>query len=355
MLLKKKDLTRFLKVAKRFKATDVKIVIDGPGIGLWAYNVYGGRYVSLMDFSPDVVGDKGKLEFVTNIFCLDAVRTLKDKVFQVLVVDGVVKIGGVALRKINITFPDTEFILSKQGVIRKWEDLVRISPFAGTDMTRSFMNGFYFDIDRDTVVTTNGRSLGLVSNAFDGVPEGNSFIMGFRDGLLDCGFNGKVEFGVMNESRYFTDGKLTFIGKEVDGNYPNYGRVVPHEKGATVYVSGEEVDHAFRSLKEKMELSISSTLNKDKIFFDFSTPGKVKGWGYKVVLKDGDWVTEPTEVVGEVDFPTIPDNRFFSAGTWFDIFKDKTKTYEICTPKIENGPGLIKSGFISFVLMPLRR
>ena len=106
------------------------------------------------------------------------------------------------------------------------ESAGRLAPFASTDNLRFFMNGIYIDSENKVLVATDGRRLGYLSYESE-LPSMIVTVNTFAkiDGM------GESIYTVSNtqSSKWFSfenDDKVV-VSKLIDGNFPNWKKVVP--------------------------------------------------------------------------------------------------------------------------------
>lgn len=121
-------------------------------------------------------------------------------------------------------------------------DLAGIEPFIGKEEVRYYLNGIY--LCKKGLIATNGRIMITHDKLMDiesGVIIPRQMVKLMKDGgLLEiCGdyarFNGNI------------------IGKLVDGNYPDYERVIPQENELTIMVDKKALLNALKEVKPFLE------------------------------------------------------------------------------------------------------
>ena len=170
---------------------------------------------------------------------IDLVATAEDRV-EITCGDGIYKI---------IRMPDKEFpqLLSVEGETlsiggEALRDVIQKTEYAAsTEEVRTFLNGLYFNFleDRTEVVATDGKRLALARcEPLNLQGEAKEFIVplkAVREIPRTFADAGEVDISVFGNQILFTDGNVTLTTRLVDGEYPNYQKIIPRtSKGKTV-------------------------------------------------------------------------------------------------------------------------
>lgn len=105
------------------------------------------------------------------------------------------------------------------------ESAGRLAPFASTDNCRFFMNGIYIDSENKVLVATDGRRLGYLSYE----SELPSMIVTVNTFAKAEGMGEVIYTVSKNDDRWFKieNDNLIIVSKLIDGQFPNWKRVVP--------------------------------------------------------------------------------------------------------------------------------
>lgn len=105
------------------------------------------------------------------------------------------------------------------------ESAGRLAPFASTDNLRFFMNGIYIDSENKVLVATDGRRLGYLSYE----SELPSMIVTVNTFTKAEGMGEVIYTVSKNNDRWFKieNDNLIIVSKLIDGQFPNWKRVVP--------------------------------------------------------------------------------------------------------------------------------
>lgn len=105
------------------------------------------------------------------------------------------------------------------------ESAGRLIPFASTDTCRFFLNGIYIDSENKALVATDGRRLGYLS--FES--ELPSMIITVNTFAKAEGMGEVIYTVSKNDDKWFKieNDNLIIVSKLIDGQFPNWKRVVP--------------------------------------------------------------------------------------------------------------------------------
>ncbi|MFZ5468547.1 MAG: DNA polymerase III subunit beta [Myxococcota bacterium] len=126
-------------------------------------------------------------------------------------------------------------------------EMIRKTSFAiSTDETRYILNGVFFEPregGKVRMVATDGHRLALVERALDGDFKLKSGVIMPRKGLfelrrlLDEAPDAEVQLGFAQSSALFKKPGLTMVMRLIDGQFPEYQRVIPKEGERQVTVN----------------------------------------------------------------------------------------------------------------------
>jgi DNA polymerase-3 subunit beta len=184
---------------------------------------------------------------------IDLVTTANDRV-EMTCGDGVYKIIGL---------PDEEFprLPSVEGEAlsiggETLIDVIQKTEYAAsTEEVRYFLNGLYFNLlmDRTEVVATDGKRLALIHcEPLNASAETNGFIIprkAVREIAKTFAGIGEVEVSVFENQILLTDGNATLTARLVEGEYPNYEKIIPESTEGRTVVSRDQILGATRRVE----------------------------------------------------------------------------------------------------------
>jgi DNA polymerase-3 subunit beta len=144
--------------------------------------------------------------------------------------------------------------------IKDFKEMITQTVFAvSDDETRFFMNGVYFEKSGGKIimVATDGRRLAYVSK------EAPSNIDDFTGVIIPTkilnivvkrsGDEGSVSISVMDRIIYINFGSYKFSSVLLDGQFPNYSKVIPENQSSFVTVNRGEILGALRRVSLMVE------------------------------------------------------------------------------------------------------
>lgn len=243
------------------KKTVQQVIVNGDKkIVRVLYHGVGYQYTLVLENE----GDPEKFEAWVELDKLvKAVKASKDEVVTLeqfgdkgLLVDGFAKVPAAEGSPLDQFVFEGERFSIPEGVWDRIVDLV--VPHVSDDETRYFMNGVFFEHkegdDNITFVGTNGRTLAKMSSGT--LPEISSLksfsiIVPFDNILLfvgsdvDCLIGERyAEFATKSENGTF----LGTIVKLIEGQYPNYGRVIPEKTKKNLRMNTAELETAMKKI-----------------------------------------------------------------------------------------------------------
>jgi DNA polymerase-3 subunit beta len=152
---------------------------------------------------------------------------------------------------------------------------------ASTEEVRYFLNGLYFNFleDRTEVVATDGKRLALAHCEPLNTPgEANGFIVplkAVREIERTFAESGEVNISIFENQILFTDGDATLTTRLVDGEYPNYQKIIPETSEGKTVVSKEQILRATRRvavLSNPKNYSICLEIDTEQVRVSAKTP-----------------------------------------------------------------------------------
>jgi len=159
-------------------------------------------------------------------------------------------------------FPDTPYVLddnSMQGTLKDLKVLQYIDKCKSGDDSRYFMQGTYFEHSEDglKLVATDGCRMACASNqnmnpSCRGYPNlivGNiQFLKGWKVNNLD------YYIPACTNQIVFQSGFREIALPTIEGQFPNYTRVIPDTFGKPTVVYGPDILNAFKEVKQEVAL-----------------------------------------------------------------------------------------------------
>ena len=161
-------------------------------------------------------------------------------------------------------------------------DILQKTEFAAsTEEVRYFLNGLYFNFlaEKTEVVATDGKRLARAHcEPLNSPGEANGFIVPLKAVReIDRTFaeSGEVDISVFENQILFTDGNATLTTRLVDGEYPNYQKIIPESSEGRTVVSKEQILRATRRvavLSNPKNYSICLEIDTEQIRVSAKTP-----------------------------------------------------------------------------------
>jgi DNA polymerase-3 subunit beta len=220
--------------------TKVPVTVEDPG----STTVFGEKFLGILNSSPD-----GELVFEQN----DANILIKSSVKRANW-----KLKSIASDKFpEFTVSSAEFF---NLPVREFKDMIQQTVFAvSDDETRYFMNGVFFEKTGDKVimVATDGRRLAYISKPADGsikdfagviVPPKILNILAKR-----AGDEGPVAISVTDRTIFIRFGSYSLSSVLLEGQFPNYRRVIPESQNQSLSINRLEMLDALRRVSLLVE------------------------------------------------------------------------------------------------------
>jgi DNA polymerase-3 subunit beta len=230
------------------KATDMKVnfetkvpvTVIEPG----STTVLGEKFLGILNAIPE-----GELEFEQNDAKIVIKPSLKKIKFQ---------LKSIASDK----FP--EFTVSKGDFfeipVKEFKDMIMQTVFAvSDDETRYFMNGVFFEKTEDkmVMVATDGRRLAYVSKEeFSGIKEFSGVIIPpkiLTIVLRRAGDEGLTAISVTDKTIFIQFGSYKLSSVLIEGQFPNYRRVIPESQSYLFSVKRLEMLDALKRVSLLVE------------------------------------------------------------------------------------------------------
>jgi DNA polymerase-3 subunit beta len=230
------------------KATDMKVNFETkvpvtvlePG----ATTVFGEKFLSILNLIPD-----GEMEFDqkdTMIYIKPSAKSVR------------YKLKTIASEK----FP--EFPVSKAPyfdmAVKEFKDMISQTVFAvSDDETRYFMNGVLLEKEENKIVmvATDGRRLAYISkSAENDIKDFTGIIVPPK--ILNiiirrAGDEGLISISVTDKTIFIRFGSFNLSSVLIEGQFPNYRRVIPESQNFSLSVNRNELLEALRRVAVMVE------------------------------------------------------------------------------------------------------
>jgi DNA polymerase-3 subunit beta len=224
--------------------TSIPVEVSNPG----TTTVFCDKFLSILRSLP-----AGEIEFEEDDQNTLVIRPLFKKIdFRLKT------IGADKYPEIQLTTDSPYFEFSQADFV----DMIGQTVFAvSDDETRYFMNGVYFEtVDgKLTMVATDGRRLSFVSRGtdqpvgdFDGVivpPKVLTLVRRLVSG------EGPLSVAITDKHVYFSFDNLRVSSSLIEGQFPNYKRVIPDGQEYSLTVNREELLEALKRVSLLVEKS----------------------------------------------------------------------------------------------------
>ena len=155
------------------------------------------------------------------------------------------------------------------------KEMIKETIFAvSQESKRFFMTGVYFVKEEDNLimVSTDGRRLSYINKSAFNVPDFTPAIIPTK--ILSCILKhapdeGNIELAVIDKSIFVKFGNVEFSSNLLDGQFPNYRRVIPEGCSSSFMVNKSDFEAALKRTTIMVEKSVS------RIIFRI-TPGMMK-------------------------------------------------------------------------------
>lgn len=231
------------------KATDIKVNFETRlpvnVIESGATTLFCDKFLGILGSIPE-----GELEFDQN----DAKITIRPSSRRIKF-----QLKSIASDKFP-EFPSSEGGTYFEVPIRDFKDMISQTVFAvSDDETRYFMNGVFFEKQGDDLfmVATDGRRLAYISKPVGpGLPDFSGIIIPPK--ILNMvtkrsGDEGLVSLAVTDKTIFVRFGSYKLSSVLIDGQFPNYRRVIPESQAYSFSVNRVEMLEALRRVSVLVE------------------------------------------------------------------------------------------------------
>lgn len=151
---------------------------------------------------------------------------------------------------------------------KDFKEMIKHTMFAvSDDRNRYFMTGVYFLKNGDTLtmVATDGRRLSCVNKSAAGIPDFTPAIIPTK--ILSCILKnapdeGNIQVSVIEKSLFVKFGNFEFSSVLIDGQFPNYTKVIPEELSQSIMVNKADLDAALKRTTIMVDKKVSRIIFK---------------------------------------------------------------------------------------------
>ena len=151
---------------------------------------------------------------------------------------------------------------------KDFKEMIKETIFAvSDDRNRYFMTGVYFVKNGDTLtmVATDGRRLSSVNKNIANVPEFQPAIVPTKilsTVLKHAPEEGNIEVTVIDKSIFVKFGSMEFSSVLIDGQFPNYQKVIPENLTMSFQVNKSDLDAALKRTTIMVDKKVSRIIFK---------------------------------------------------------------------------------------------
>lgn len=224
------------------KATDVKVnfqtQVPVSVLANGATTVYGDKFLGILTSIPD-----GELEFEQNNAKITIKPTSRKIKFQLK------SIGSDKYPEFPVASGSTQFEMP----IKDFKDMIQQTVFAvSDDETRYFMNGVLFEKNENklVMVATDGRRLAYINkDAPENIQDFQKIIIPPK--ILNvimkrAGDEGPVSISISDKTVFIKFGSYNLSSVLIEGEFPNYQRVIPEQQNYSFKVNRVEMLDALK-------------------------------------------------------------------------------------------------------------
>ncbi|MCI5607174.1 MAG: DNA polymerase III subunit beta [Treponema sp.] len=151
---------------------------------------------------------------------------------------------------------------------KDFKEMIKHTMFAvSDDRNRYFMTGVYFLKNGDTLtmVATDGRRLSCVNKSAAGIPDFTPAIIPTK--ILSCILKnapdeGNIQVSVIEKSLFVKFGNFEFSSVLIDGQFPNYTKVIPEGLTQSIMVNKADLDAALKRTTIMVDKKVSRIIFK---------------------------------------------------------------------------------------------
>ena len=151
---------------------------------------------------------------------------------------------------------------------KDFKEMIKETIFAvSDDRNRYFMTGVYFVKNGETLtmVATDGRRLSCVNKSAINVPDFQPAIIPTKilsTILKHAPEEGNIEVAVIDKSIFVKFGSMEFSSVLIDGQFPNYQKVIPENLTMSIQVNKVDLDAALKRTTIMVDKKVSRIIFK---------------------------------------------------------------------------------------------
>ena len=151
---------------------------------------------------------------------------------------------------------------------KDFKEMIKETIFAvSDDRNRYFMTGVYFVKNGETLtmVATDGRRLSCVNKSAINVPDFQPAIIPTKilsTILKHSPEEGNIEVAVIDKSIFVKFGSMEFSSVLIDGQFPNYQKVIPENLTMSIQVNKADLDAALKRTTIMVDKKVSRIIFK---------------------------------------------------------------------------------------------
>ncbi len=151
---------------------------------------------------------------------------------------------------------------------KDFKEMIKETIFAvSDDRNRYFMTGVYFIKNGDvlTMVATDGRRLSCVNKSAVNIPDFTPAIIPTKilsTVLKHAPEEGNIEIAVIDKSIFVKFGSMEFSSVLIDGQFPNYQKVIPENLTMSIQVNKSDLDAALKRTTIMVDKKVSRIIFK---------------------------------------------------------------------------------------------
>jgi len=151
---------------------------------------------------------------------------------------------------------------------KDFKEMIKQTIFAvSDDKNRYFMTGVYLEKAGDTftMVATDGRRLSCVNKTGFNVPDFQPAIVPVK--ILSCVLKnapdeGNIKIAIVEKSIFIKFANLEFSSVLIDGQFPNYQKVIPENLTKSIMVNKNDLDAALKRTTIMVDKKVSRIIFK---------------------------------------------------------------------------------------------
>lgn len=151
---------------------------------------------------------------------------------------------------------------------KDFKEMIRQTIFAvSDDKNRFFMTGVYLVKNDDilTMVATDGRRLSCVNKNFSGIPDFTPAIIPTKvlsSIVKNASDEGNIQIAVVEKSIFIKFANLEFSSVLIDGQFPNYVKVIPENLENSFMVNKADLEAALKRTTIMVDRKVSRLIFK---------------------------------------------------------------------------------------------